>query len=197
MSIGITIDGIGFSIYPFLSFSFVPLTASFIIFMFIIAIWYIKCLNCIEFLRFLFVTILNIVDVLENHAICTLKLLLFSEKKNSIFSFVVINCQQVDFRIFIEFAAQYIFYVGQCEHEWWGHSQVVFVFRIWYTVVYILIGSALLRYRLSLIPIDPDGVTNYTIRLYTKYLFEWFVLLFIHFKCETGCEEKISLKIIQ
>lgn len=28
------------------------------------------------------------------------------------------------------------------------------------------------------------------------YLFEWFVLLFINFKCETGCEGKIPLKIV-
>lgn len=112
----------------------------------------------------------------------------------------MINCQQVDIRIFIEFAAQYIFYVGRCE-DTDGEDIVKWclcsAYGTHYTVVYILIGSALLRCRLLLIPIDPDGVTNYTIRLLTKYLFEWCVLLFIHFECETGCEEKISLKIIQ
>lgn len=85
----------------------------------------------------------------------------------------MINCQQVDIRFFA---------IGVRLDTVSGimmYSQVV--------QLYVLIASALLRYTFLLLPIDPDGaVTNYIVYILSIHPFEWFVLLFVNFKCETG-----------
>lgn len=68
---------------------------------------------------------------------------------------------------------------------------MVLMFRTWYMVVYFDWISTSAVHTFLLIPIEPDGVTNYTILHILSICLDWFALLFINFKCETGCEGKI------
>lgn len=68
---------------------------------------------------------------------------------------------------------------------------MVFVYSAYGTQLYILIASALLRYTFSLLPIDPDGVTNYVSIHLNGLCFCSSIL-----NVKQGAREKISLKFI-